>query len=98
VYYSTVHWRRLVNGYSGGFPPGYKARVAQLQRVREDPEAAWRALRDAGTTHVVVHQRAFAPAEAAAIVRWLEDHFAVEIARFGDDVLFDVSGVWPPKL
>ena len=33
VYYSTVHWKRLVNGYSGGFPQGYKVRVARLQRV-----------------------------------------------------------------
>ena len=23
VYYSTVHWRRIVNGYSGFFPPHY---------------------------------------------------------------------------
>ena len=41
VYYSTVHWKRLVNGYSGGFPQSYKVRVARLQRVTEDPDAAW---------------------------------------------------------
>ena len=97
VYYSTVHWKRLLNGYSGGFPQGYRARVALLQRVREYPDAAWRALRDAGTTHVVVHGRALPPGEAALITQWLTDHFAVEIARFGDDVLFDVTGVWPPR-
>ena len=27
VYYSTVHWKRLVNGYSGAFPRGYHVRV-----------------------------------------------------------------------
>ena len=97
VYYSTVHWKRLLNGYSGGFPQAYQARVALLQRVRENPDAAWRALRDAGTTHVVVHQRAMTPAEATVITQWLNDHFAVEIARFDGDLLFDVSGVWPPR-
>jgi hypothetical protein len=97
VYYSTVHWKPLVNGYSGGFPASYKLRVALLQRLREDPEAAWRALRDVGTTHVVVHERAFPPGEAAHVVQWLRDHAAVEIARFDGDLLFDVSGVWPPR-
>jgi hypothetical protein len=96
VYYSTVHWKRLLNGYSGGFPHGYKVRVAWLQRVRENPDAAWRALRDAGTTHVIVHQRAMTTEDAAYLIQWLNDHFAVEIARFDGDLLFDVSGVWPP--
>jgi hypothetical protein len=97
VYYSTVHWRRLVNGYSGGFPARYAERAAVLQRVGENPDAAWRTLRDAGTTHVVVHERAFRPGESAVVTKWLSDHFAVEIARFDGDVLFDVTGVWPPK-
>jgi hypothetical protein len=96
VYYSTVHWKRLVNGYSGAFPHGYKVRVARLQRVMANPDDAWGALREAGTTHVVVHEAAFAAGEAAAVKRWLADHFAVEIARFGGDLLYDVSGIWPP--
>ena len=96
VYYSTVHWKRLVNGYSGAFPHGYKVRVALLQRVAENPDEAWRALGEAGTTHVVVHEAAFAPGEADVAKRWLADHFAVEIARFDGDLLYDVTGVWPP--
>jgi hypothetical protein len=97
VYYSTVHWRRLVNGYSGAFPRGYSIRVALLQRIAEHPDDAWRALRAAGTTHVVVHEAAFPAGEADVVNRWLADHFAVEIARFGGDRLYDVTGVWPPR-
>jgi hypothetical protein len=96
VYYSTVHWKRLLNGYSGAFPHGYKVRVALLQRIADNPDEAWRILREAGTTHVVVHEAAFAPGEAKVVTEWLADHFAVEIARFGRDLLYDVSGVWPP--
>lgn len=92
VYYSTVHWKRLVNGYSGSFPPGYKVRAASLSRVGAHPDVAWRALRDAGTTHVVVHRAALSPEEAAVITQWLDDHFAVEIARFDGDLLYDLSG------
>lgn len=97
VYYSTVHWHPLVNGYSGVFPPSYARRAALLQRVGAYPEEAWRALREAGTTHVVVHTAAMPRAEADGISRWLTDHFAVEIARFGSDVLFDISGAWPMR-
>ena len=94
VYYSTVHWKRLVNGYSGAFPDRYKTRVALLERVASNPEAAWQALRDAGTTHVIVHEGALNAREAQIIEQWLTDHFAVEIARFDDDVLFDIDGVF----
>jgi hypothetical protein len=95
VYYSTVHWKRLVNGYSGGFPQGYKARAALLQRVALHPDEAWRALRDVGTTHVVVHEHAFTPGEAEAVKKWLDDHLAVEIARFdGGDLLYELNVAW----
>ena len=94
VYYSTVHWKPIVNGYSGAFPQGYLARVALLQRLDQRPDEAWRALKDAGTTHVVVHEGAFAPGEADVVKGWLENHFAVEIARFNGDLLYDVAAVW----
>ena len=82
VYYSTVHWKRLVNGYSGAFPQSYKVRVARLQRVADDPDAAWQTLRDAGTTHVIVHERAYPAAEAENVERWLLANGAREVGRF----------------
>ena len=71
VYYSTVHWKRLVNGYSGAFPRGYHVRAARLQRLADNPDEAWQVLRDTGTTHVIVHHDAFQPGGAQAIERWL---------------------------
>jgi len=94
VYYATVHWKRLVNGYSGGFPDAYKTRAALLARVGQHPDEAWRAIRDAGTTHVIVHEGALSAEEAKVIERWLDDHFAVEIARFDGDRLYDVDGIF----
>ena len=41
VYYAAAHWKPITNGYSGSFPPRYKERVARLQRIAKDPEAAW---------------------------------------------------------
>ncbi len=46
VYYSAVHRKPITNGYSGAFPPRYKERLARLQRVAANPEAAWQALRE----------------------------------------------------
>ncbi len=60
VYYAAAHWKPITNGYSGNFPPRYKERVARLQRIAKDPEAAWQSLKDSGTTHVVIHRNAFA--------------------------------------
>jgi hypothetical protein len=94
VYYSTVHWKRLVNGYSGGFPQGYKVRVALLQRVAENPEEAWQALRATGATHMIVHEAAFPPGGAVAVKTWLTNHAAIEIARFGTDVLYTSANAY----
>jgi hypothetical protein len=91
VYYSTVHWKRLVNGYSGGFPQGYKMRVARLQRVNQFPIEAWQTLIAADTTHVIVHEAALPAAEAAMLHAWLRGRGAVEIGRFATDVLYDLA-------
>lgn len=90
VYYSAAHWKPITNGYSGGFPDGYRRRVALLQRVAVEPEAAWQTLIDSGTTHVVLHRNAFADgADADAVLEWLQAHQARELQRFPDgDMLF----------
>lgn len=90
VYYSAAHWKRIVNGYSGAFPPGYLRRAARLQRPHQNPDAAWQALVDTGATHVVVHDAAFASlADAAAVRQWLIAFGARPIEHFeGGDTLF----------
>jgi hypothetical protein len=92
VYYAAAHWKPITNGYSGNFPPRYKERVARLQRVGKDPEAAWQSLKESGSTHVVVHRNAFAnAADADTVESWLKAHGATEIERFPDgDLLFEL--------
>src|SRR6201999_228968 len=38
MYYSTFHWRRLVNGYSGGAPAEYGLRVERIKDLLVEPE------------------------------------------------------------
>ena len=92
VYYAAAHRKPITNGYSGSFPPRYKERVARLQRVAKDPEAAWMSLKDSGSTHVVVHRNAFAnAADADTVEGWLKAHGATELERFPDgDILLKI--------
>ena len=88
TYYAAAHWKPITNGYSGNFPLSYRERVAQLQRVAANPDAAWQSLRDSGTTHVTLHRNAFATTEEADFVEaWLKSLGAVELERFADGAI-----------
>ncbi len=54
---STVHFRPLLNGYSGFRPPSYDQSYAMVQTFPDD--ASLVALHDRGVSHVVVHKKAF---------------------------------------
>ena len=91
VYYAGVHFKPITNGYSGAFPPGYKTRLAVLQDVRNNPDAAWKALLDSGTTHVVVHDTAFANAADAIVVKqWVESRGATRLTHQDNDTLYAI--------
>ena len=83
-----MHWKRLVNGHSGGFPRSYTVLAALLTRLAADPDAAWRALRDAGTSHAIVHRSGFANGQAGNVEDWLMAHGARLSQMFGDDALY----------
>jgi hypothetical protein len=87
VYYSTVHWRSIVNGYSGFFPPHYPQLALALDRVPRQGDVAWGALRAAGATLVLVHEDAFPGSEGPETSAELARRGAVEIFRDGGDVL-----------
>jgi hypothetical protein len=91
VYYSTVHWRALINGYSGFFPSHYSRLGAALRDIARHPDLSWEAIRASGATHVLVHEGAYRDAaEAHAISRFLAERGATEVHRDGADVLFAI--------
>ena len=91
LYYSIVHWRPLVNGYSGFFPPGYGLMTLAFLDPDRDRQLATDALRASGATHVVVHERAFREPEVDQLDRWLRAAGGRRIARDGTDVLYAVA-------
>jgi hypothetical protein len=92
VYYAAAHGKRILNGYSGAFPPGYRNRVAAIRRFQVDGQAAWDALIDAGTTHVVVHTPAFGnPNAGREVLAWLGAHGARLVTSYSEgDALFEL--------
>ena len=88
VFYSTAHKRRLLNGYSGGFPQGYMALIAVLSRLDTQPAAARAYLARAGVTHVVVHRAAYLNGADGPVVQWLLEGGATRVGVFGTDELY----------
>lgn len=90
MFYSTVHWRPLVNGYSGHMPASNAFNRATLGRVLDDPGRAWDALVRSGATHAIVHENAFLPGDGAAVSQWLEGRGARPVGTFQADRLFEL--------
>ena len=88
VYYSTEHWRPLINGYSGLFPMSYVFRAEILGQVPRDPDRAWQALIESGATHAVVHESAYRAAAGAAVSEWIVSRGGRHAAEFGTDRVF----------
>ena len=88
MFYSTRHWRRLVNGYSGGAPESYEELTNALIDSATQPDRAWRAIAASTATHIVVHENAYASAEGRRLSDWLRSRGAHEAASFDGDRLF----------
>jgi hypothetical protein len=52
MFYSTLHWRRLVNGYSGGAPAQYSLWAEGFKDVLDRPQSAWQAVVESRVTHI----------------------------------------------
>jgi hypothetical protein len=87
MFYSTVHWRRLVNGYSGFFPPSYRRIAFSLGQVPLHPDVSLDALGEVGATHVIVHEGAYLDSEGRETTAALRRLGASEILRESNDVL-----------
>jgi hypothetical protein len=90
MFYSTLHWKPLVNGYSGGEPSDYQLLETSLQDVRTRPDRAFQALVDSGATHVVVHEAFYAAEGGARVTDWLRSRGARELATMGRDRVFEL--------
>jgi hypothetical protein len=90
MWYSTLHWRRLVNGYSGGAPLRYEFLREALKDTATRPDRAWQAITDSTATHAVVHEGAYADERGRLFGDFFRTHGAREVAVFGADRVFQL--------
>lgn len=91
MFFAAAHQRRLVNGYSGIFPPAYRAQQAALGRPMRDSARARQALR--ATTHIVVHKGAWLDDTGAQVSVWLEHEGARLLGEVDGAALYE----WPQR-
>jgi len=90
MFYSTTHWRRLVNGYSGSAPPQYAFLTEAFKDIATRPDRAWQALADSTATHAVVHEGFYTNDGGRRLSDWLRARGAREAAAFGPDRVFEL--------
>jgi hypothetical protein len=90
IFYSTVHWRPVLNGYSGFYPPHYGRLALTLSDVPRFTDMAMQALRLYGVTHVLVHEGAYVDARGTNTSAVLLAQGATELYREGTDVLLQL--------
>jgi hypothetical protein len=91
---SIAHWKPLANGYAGIEPAPYvdlRTRAARFPA----PDTLL-AFRERGVRYVILHRRGYGPNRLARIDRELPaaSPELVEVARFGDDVVYELMA--PP--
>ena len=89
---SIVHWKPMVNGYSGFFPDSYVEHYNQLNAFPASETIA--ALRRLGVTHAFVHLGALGPAHRANLDRTAG---LIKLAVEGDTVLCQVASSFAHK-
>jgi hypothetical protein len=98
MFYSTRHWKRLVNGYSGARPAEYGQLDQSLRDVTTRPDYAWQELQRSRATHAIVHEAFFAGDRGARVSTWLRTNGAREIESFGAEHIFELPATTNPAL
>ena len=54
MFWSTKHWRKMVNGYSGYYPASYQATLDRLNSLPDPSALEW--LRELNVRYIIVHK------------------------------------------
>ncbi len=86
-YFSTAHWHRILNGYTG-YQPDSTTDVLTIARALPDPIALKQLVRMTGLRYVLVHLDGM-PADAERV--WRSPPGLELLERDGQDLLFQVT-------
>jgi hypothetical protein len=89
-YFSTFHWRSMVNGYSGFMPPGHDELIRDM--LSFPSRRSITRLNEIGITYIVLHRNMLPPEQRAEVERKL-GRFSCEIIpvrEFGDALVLQL--------
>jgi len=82
MYFSTIHWARLINGQSGHFPAGYTTLVEEMKEFPR-PDLLVE-LRKRGATHITVNCKLFAqPSRCPGLIERMDGMPELELISSG---------------
>jgi hypothetical protein len=90
VYFSTFHWKSIVNGYSGFHPPGYQEFVGEMIGFPDGPSIS--RLNEIGIDYVLLHRDMYDAQEWSETEDALRDYRAelVPARDFGETLVLAV--------
>jgi hypothetical protein len=84
MYYSTLHWRPIANGYTGYLPDSYLELRAKIPQLPDDEGFAL--VRQEGITHLVIHAGGGAGRSMRALLpAWERQYLNRAVLRLFDD-------------
>lgn len=91
LYYSTYHWKKLVNGYSGYFPPAYFSTIEGMKGFPSN--ASIGLLKQLGTRYLIIHSAEFGE-EWEGIKNGLQkyEYTLRYFKQFGEAYVFEWTG------
>ena len=90
LYYSIFHWKPLINGYSGYFPPYYQSLCETMQGFPDSSSLA--ELHRFGVKYVIWHSGEYGLSLKRVVIEQLATRPSLSlIARFEDDWVFSWS-------
>jgi hypothetical protein len=92
TYYSTLHWKKIVNGYSGYIPPSYYGGVKATAGFPSEESMAW--LKANGVKFVIVHASLLDPATLQNIFTWSVIHKNLQPWKVFDKNKNDIDYVY----
>ena len=88
---STLHWKRLVNGYAGVEPETY--RRAREEARRFPSQAFVDLMRELDVKYVVLHHRGYGPNQWARLQRELPDYEPAvlkPVLKLPEDTVYEI--------
>lgn len=96
TYYSTLHFKKIFNGYSGYIPASYYRGVLYGRSFPSEESIAFFA--DQGLEFIIVHEKELPPSTVEAVRGWAKSHDdIVEVKRFDGDVVYSISANEPAR-